>query len=333
MAEKIWKTLPLAQTQLNLQTTLFSGQAFRWYSLPSSNSYISVLQNTLLEIRHEQNLLHYKTHCSDLSDTNVELLIRDYFRLDTDLVALYEVWSTSSGVFKKKATDFPGIRSLRQDPVENLFTFICTQNNNISRITGMIEKLCEKYGKYIDTLDDKKYYAFPTIDSLCGDNIEQELRDLGFGYRAKYVAKTAKDLKEKGVDWLFSLRTQPYEDVKAELLKFHGIGPKVADCICLMSLDKLDVVPVDTHVRQIAIRDFNFPNLKNKTISADMYAKIGALFKDIFGKYAGWAHSVLFVADLSAFKDPAKRKNSDEESNLENDENEIVKKLKEKDDK
>ena len=105
---------------------------------------------------------------------------------------------------------------------------------------------------------------------------------------------------ENGLDWLFSLRQLPYQEAHDALLTLQGVGPKVADCVCLMSLDKQDVIPVDTHVWQIAVRDykFRFEGKIPKTISLPVYKAVSRHFFERFGKYSGWAHTVLFAADL-----------------------------------
>lgn len=82
------------------------------------------------------------------------------------------------------------------------------------------------------------------------------------------------------------------------------VGPKVADCIALFSMDKPSCIPVDTHVLQIATRDYG---LKIKTLNAKTYASIGDTFEKVFGEHAGWAHSVLFAADLTPKAKPKRK--------------------------
>lgn len=156
----------------------------------------------------------------------------------------------------------------------------------------------------------------------------QELRQCGFGYRAKFIAQTARQLVAAhgdGADeWLHALRSAPYEEAHKSLLQLPGVsrhgwrvfffgvfsssrlvvnalpihgpppppqvGPKVADCVCLMSLDKTGAVPVDTHVWSIA--QPYMPHLKSKTLTARTYAEIGNFYRALHGPYAGWAHSV-----------------------------------------
>ena len=158
---------------------------------------------------------------------------------------------------------------------------------------------------------------------MTGDEVESKLRALGFGYRAKYIAATARIIAGKPKGWLNSLRNpeepafppfstlasncapMTYKHAHKELLQLSGVGPKVADCICLMGLGWAEAVPVDTHVWQIAQRDYKFGKGKAKTFSTSLYHPVGDFFRDLWGKEAGWAHSVLFTADLKTFSDRA----------------------------
>lgn len=240
--------------------------------------------------------------CVDHGDVEDETLLRDYFQLDIDLVRLYKQWAAVDPTFEAVAKRLPGIRILRQDPFEALIAFICSSNNNITRITGMVNKLCENYGRTALKLGSESYFAFPEAEALDRDSVEVELRLAGFGYRAKYIRATARELSARGAHWLDSLRKMDYVEAHAELCKLPGVGAKVADCVCLMALDKADVVPVDTHVWQIAVRDY-LPHLaKNKTLTDKAYREVGQFFREKFGPYAGWAHSVLFTADLKPTK-------------------------------
>jgi N-glycosylase/DNA lyase len=207
-------------------------------------------------------------------------LLAEYFRLDVSLEQLYENWSKCDENFAQISPKFPGVRILRQNPIENLFSFICSSNNNISRISKMVENLCQKYGhKLFDSKTIGTIYSFPDINSLAEDSVESELRALGFGYRSKFINRTAKmilDLEPKSPEnWLKSLQSMSYENAKKELMKMPGIGAKVADCICLMSLNHLNAIPVDTHVHQIAANNY-LPELKkNKSLTDRHYRLIG----------------------------------------------------------
>ncbi|KAF9350861.1 8-oxoguanine glycosylase ogg1 [Mortierella sp. AD094] len=328
-----WVSIKLPRTELDLSTTLKCGQSFRWQrehreldsgqiSLPS---YSCVLNHRLWCIQETEDGFQYRTFRPSATAVGVQEqeesekqqkehmeqdkeFLKDYFQLDVPLTELYIKWSKDDANFKAKAPLFPGVRILRQDPVENLICFICSSNNNISRISQMATKLCQEYGFPItippEAPDElpKTFYGFPTMDALAQEGVEETLRTLGFGYRAKYIANTAKMINdmENGEEWLMSLRKLPYEEAHNALLTLQGVGPKVADCVCLMSLDKQESIPVDTHVWQIAVRDykFRFEGKVPNTISPAIYKAVGKHFVDLFGEYSGWAHSVLFAADL-----------------------------------
>ena len=172
----------------------------------------------------------------------------------------------------RRTTSHPPIVSLtigyiRQDPAETLLTFICTSNNNIPRITSMISSLCTHYGTYIGTVPSLSsnpfsFFTFPSISSLASSpTLESHLRHLGFGYRAKYIHATCHSIQKQAKgdgyndgseeEWVESLKSKGYGEVREVLLGFTGVGPKVADCICLMGFGFLEVVPVDTHVWQV----------------------------------------------------------------------------------
>lgn len=238
----------------------------------------------------------------EYSDIDYENMLKDYFQLKINLSDLYEEWGQKDDKFCDISKKFCGIRILKQDPVENLISFICSSNNNIPRITSMIEKLCSHYGEEGLKMNNEIFYMFPSLEKLAEPGVEGELRKLGFGYRAKYIHQTAVHIVKNDPNWLMSLRNMSYDKARKELLQLPGVGGKVADCVCLMSLNKSEAVPVDTHVWQIATRDY-LPHLKTrKTMTDKIYWEIGNFFRNRFGKYAGWAHSVLFAADLPQFK-------------------------------
>lgn len=253
-----------------------------------------------------------------------EALLKNYFNLHHDLAELYKQWADADPNFRKRAPKFTGVRMLNQDAWEALVGFICSSNNNISRISQMVHKLCLHYGPYIGAIGDEVFHDFPTPAALTAPGVEAHLRELGFGYRARYIAQTAQNISQDRPDgWLLSLRNPAsvawgaargkataadeaptYKRAHEQLLELTGVGPKVADCVCLMGLGWGEAVPVDTHVWQIAMRDYKFGGKsKNKTLTKALYDAVGDHFRELWGSQAGWAHSVLFTADLRAFSD------------------------------
>lgn len=374
----------------------------------------------------------------EAANRETERWLNDYLNLDVPLEALYAEWEDKDPVFARFANRFSGLRMLRQDPWECLCAFVCSSNNNIARIGQMVQNLCTHFSppllehaypappptfrasnhveagaedqmstSAVETQEVEQgdvkitFHPFPPPEALAKQGVEEKLRKLGFGYRAKYIAITARMLCEKHDQrkpttngheqktaehldeshWLYGIKVEgetnaermlqpaststPLNDSKAEqngdtsaparkrvrransrssrnsassstvsaspsptavtveeserrafnsvrsylqhlrsisyrqarqeLMQFPGIGPKVADCILLMSLDQASSIPVDRHVFQFAEKWYRLRTKK--------YEEIADYFRQLWGEYAGWAHSVLFTADLRSFAD------------------------------
>lgn len=188
----------------------------------------------------------------------------------------------------------------------------------------MMHKLCIHYGPLLGHLDGEAYHDFPKPEDLAKEGVEANLRALGFGYRARYLYQTACMVVEKEEGWLNGLRNpeapvlgveakdggewkaegrEGYRAAHEALITLQGVGPKVADCVCLMGLGWGEAVPVDTHVWQIAQKDYKFGRGKHSSLTKATYDAVGDKFRSLWGKEAGWAHSVLFTADLKAFSE------------------------------
>ena len=369
-----WVSLGVGAKELRLENTLPTGQSFRWRET-TEGDYVGVIGQRVVSMRQAPDDVLYRVHCrpSSSSASADAAAIADYFNLEVNLTALSKQWAEADERFRRLEPFLPGCRMLRQDPAECLFSFICSSNNHISRIHGMVERLCAEYGTRLEPDDrllsvrkvtppkktptpkkqkqkrlpsegltdenDKEreetgvsrvatsppassappatptnlssletlgeplgsFYAFPTTTQLLGAT-EERLRGLGFGYRAKFIAGAAAALaaKEDGADaYLLSLREKtPYREAQAALTSLPGVGPKVAACACLFSLDKHAAVPVDTHVWQLAVEHYT-PELEGKSLTPKLMEKVEDAIVSVFGEYAGWAHNTLFVAELA----------------------------------
>lgn len=333
IAQATWHRFT-SSAELQLRTTLLSGQNFYWREV--GGNWRGVINQSVLSLKQDDTDVFFQQHDDKMEPEKVQTILTDYFQLEKNLSELYPSWGNDKPEAPKSQRrlrqDFQtasqrilGLRLMRQDPIECLFSFICSQNNNIPRIKSLVEKICRNYGTNIQTIDDVDYFSFPSLEQLSAAT-EKELQDLGFGYRAKYIVKSTQQVIEKGGrEWLLDLRTKTYEETQTELLSLHGVGRKVADCMSLCSLDQLDVVPVDTHVFQIAQR--YMPKLDQKKLNASSYNEIRKFFQDTFGPCAGWAHVVMFASELSTFKD-SKEGDEQEEEDEEEDEKKIEKKKK-----
>lgn len=311
----VWRSFPLTSKELSLARVLRCGQTFRWKNV--NDVWRFTTKDKVILLKQIEGKIEYScggvsgdklgSCSSDAVLNSVLAFITDYFNLSVRLTSLYEDWVSIENKYlgSSKTTSFsffPGIRMLRQDPWETVVSFICSSNNNVKRISKMCDALCENYGDFIAEYEGEPYFSFPGPEKLCAPEVEGRLRELGFGYRAKYIQQTAAmfmnpELPDITLESLHALRDSSYESSHLYLLQLVGVGPKVADCICLMALDKHDVVPVDTHVLQIAVRDYKFK--RPKLMNAKSYHEVRNYLRDIFGEYAGWAQLVMFAADLS----------------------------------
>lgn len=233
---------------------------------------------------------------SPTADQPAELFFR-LFRLEVDLKGVHNEIIRRDPRWAEWVDSLPGLRLMRWLSAEEcLFSFLCTPANNIPRITGMIERLCERYGTPIHRDGDAVHHAFPTAERLA-DAEEATLRELGFGYRAKTLIAAARALQERGADWLESLRTMDYWDAKQELMNLPGVGAKVADCVLLFGLDHMRAVPIDTHMWQ-AVGKWLMPDLANKNLTDKTYRQVVEWFHERFDDLTGWAHQYLFTAHL-----------------------------------
>lgn len=224
-------------------------------------------------------------------------LLQHLFRLEVDLKTLQRELITRDARWAEWIAALPGLRLMRWLSAEEcLFSFLCTPANNIPRITGMIERLCARYGEPIATVEGTTYYAFPTAEQLARAD-ESILRELGFGYRAKHLVEAAQALQQRGTDWLPSLRQLPYWDAKKELMQLPGVGAKVADCVLLFGLDQTLAVPIDTHMWQ-AVCQWLMPEQRGKTLTDKTYRQVVEWFHERFGTLSGWAHQYVFTAHL-----------------------------------
>ncbi|KAK9456066.1 DNA glycosylase [Dipodascopsis uninucleata] len=304
----LWRYINIHVKELNLETVLPSGQSFKWKQ--TNDEWIAVMRDKLIILRQESERIGYRCIRSDTEEESepyspdTEEMLHDYFNSSIKLSELYADISERDEVFAKVVPLHPGIRILRQDPWETLISFICSSNNNIKRIMGMIDSLCTSYGSYIASYQNTGYYTFPRPIDLCHPSTVKRLRDLGFGYRAPYIHQTA--LKVQG--WqdsghsLEELRGRPYEEVRKFLLQFHGVGPKVADCVALMGFDCHCSVPIDTHIWNIVQKKYAMKSKiklpKSNALSRNTYDAMSNYLRGLWGEYAGWAQAVIFISEL-----------------------------------
>lgn len=215
-------------------------------------------------------------------DGEVEGLLKEYFDLDRDYSNIKSIISVNDDNMINAIEYGYGIRILKQDPWEMLISYIISAANNIPRISKTIENISKTYGKKI-YFNSKEYYLFPTPEEL-SKATREDLRNLNLGFRDKYVFAATKDIVDGKID-LDAIKKLPYKEAKKELMKISGVGAKVADCILLFSMNKIEAFPIDTWIKKVMVSLYN---TKNSLKDIEMCAE------NKFGEYAGIAQQYLF---------------------------------------
>ena len=222
---------------LELDSTLDCGQCFRWRRTPAGWTGVVDGRSVLARMEGDTLLLEGP------DETERDFWSR-YFALDVDYPALLARYQAGNRRLAACVAENPGIRVLRQPFFETLCTFILSQNNNIPRIRGLVERLCALCGSPLEN----GQHAFPTPEQLA-DCTEEQLATLRAGWRAGYLADAAQKVLGPlpGPEALTAL---PLADAQAALMTIHGVGPKVADCTLLYGLGRWDAFPLDVWMKR-----------------------------------------------------------------------------------
>lgn len=221
----------------DLEQTFDCGQAFRWIQR-SDGHWLGCADKKCIEIYNEGADL-----CILGTDKETfQNFWADYFDLNRDYDKIIKSLSANP-TLKAAASSGSGIRILNQEPWETLCSFIISQNNNIPRIKGIISRLCENFGEKIG-----EFYSFPTADTIAALNIE-DLAVLRSGFRAKYILDAAKKVANKEIV-LENLKDLDFKTAQSILMQIKGVGPKVADCVLLFSLNHIDAFPKDVWIKR-----------------------------------------------------------------------------------
>lgn len=224
---------------LDIEISVFCGQAFRWKKNEKGFLVGTVKGKTAVIEKTEEGYFFHSC-----SEEEFREIWYDYFDLDTDYAEICEKISPDESI-KKAVEMYYGIRILKQEPWEALCSFIISQNNNIPRITGIIDRLCSMYGEK----NEKGEYSFPSYERLKGLTVE-DLAPLRAGFRSKYILDAAEKLCNKELD-LQKIYSITIDEGRNELMKIKGVGPKVAECTLLYGFSKKEAFPIDVWVKRI----------------------------------------------------------------------------------
>lgn len=262
----------------NITHILECGQCFRW-NRENDGSYTGVIKDGVINIKADKSM-NAIIKC-ELSVPSKEC-IEKYFDMNRDYSSIKNIISIDDKNMIEAIKYGYGIRILNQDPWEMLISYIISAANNIPRISKSIENISKAYGKKV-IFNEKEYYLFPTPEELSKASIE-DLRSLNLGFRDKYVYSAVKAVLDGKIN-LNEIKKMPYKEAKKELMKLDGVGAKVADCILLFSMKKIEAFPIDTWIKKVMI---NLYNTNDKLRDIEYYAN------QKFGGYAGIAQQYLF---------------------------------------
>jgi N-glycosylase/DNA lyase len=298
--------IELAVEDFNLDHIFDCGQCFRWRKLRDgsytgiSKGYAVNMNFTPFETPFNGSLciseLAYPPSYEDRYKTEEErtrVMIKrweTYLDLDRDYGKIKEKLSSADPVMAEAIKSGEGIRILRQDLWETILSFLISQNNNIKRIQGCLEKIASLFGMPLvassdlgDVTDIKELakwpeglepFALPEADKLAALSCE-DLEEVHLGYRDKYLIAAARAITESGLP-------ETYED----LLGLFGIGPKVANCISLFGMEKRDSFPIDVWIRRIMSRSYGFDEKDLKGMAS--------FAEEHYGPFSGFAQQYLF---------------------------------------
>lgn len=224
---------------------------------------------------------------------------KDFLRKTDNVKKILDSISKDATI-KDAIKKYPGLRILRQDPFQCMISFIVSSNSNIQKIKLNLENISEKFGE--KTCFDKiNFQLFPKPKKLANATIK-EITECGVGYRAEFIKECAEMVNSKEIDFE-NLKKSTYTQAKDEIMKISGIGNKVADCILLFSLEKLEAFPLDRWMIRILEKYYsNEFAMETKTITEKQYKVIHEKILNHFGEYAGYAQQFLFKMERENYQ-------------------------------
>ena len=270
---------------INLENTINSGQVFLWTK--QKEFWYGINGQDILKINNLGKIISYSNKKYD------------FFRNTDDMKKIIKSISKDKTT-KIAVKKYLGLRLVRQDPFQCFISFIVSSNSNIQKIKSSLEKISTKFGKKIQ-FDNKEFYMFPEPKKIANATI-QEIQNCGVGYRAKFIIDAAKMVESRQIDF-DQLKKSNYQNAKETILTVPGIGNKVADCILLFSLDKLEAFPLDRWMIRILKKYYleKF-ELETKSITEKQYNILHEKIVKHFGPYAGYAQQFLFKMERENYQ-------------------------------
>ncbi len=279
------KVILKKQESFELKHIFECGQCFRWNEEKDS-SWTGVIRDAVINVKKENDEVIIQGEVLGNKDLNE--IVCEYFDLKTNYTEYKEILGSIDEYLAESIRFGEGIRILKQDLWETIISFIISANNNIPRIKKIIEAISRRYGKKI-IFNENEYYLFPTPEELSVASVE-DLRSLGLGFRDKRIYETCKIINENKNLLKDISELDNTNKMREELLKLDGVGPKVADCILLFALKRVDVFPIDVWVRRV-MNDLYIHNEDENKVDKK---KLQCLAEEKFKGLSGIAQQYLF---------------------------------------
>ncbi len=270
---------------INVENSINSGQVFLWKK--NGDYWNGINGQDILRIDKNGIIKSYQN------------LKTDFFRKTDDIDNIIKSISKDK-IVKNAVKKYFGLRVLKQDPFQCLISFIVSSNSNIQKIKISLEKLSQKFGTKTE-FENQEFFLFPKPERLAKASIN-EIRKCSVGYRAKFIKEAANMAFLKQIDFE-NLKKTSYFETKETICSIPGVGNKVADCIMLFSLNKLDAFPLDRWMIKILEKYFfNEFQLETKTITKKQYDILHEKIVNYFGPYAGYAQQFLFKMERENYQ-------------------------------
>jgi len=271
----------ISAEDFDLEETMTCGQTFAWHRIEGKlyedgkKHFYTFKNGKPIVVEEKEEKLHIKTETSKET-------VKNALGLNHDLEEIFQTFPEDENLEKAKE-EMWGLRIIQDDFFPCLISYLCSPQMRIPRIKQMHNKIAENFGETVE-FDGHKLLRFPTLEELSMAS-EEDLRDLGVGYRAKYIIESMKILND-GFEPNFP---EEYEAAREKMKELYGVGDKVADCVLLFSQEQLEAYPVDTWAMK-AIKQ-QYPELHS-----DDYDELSRNMREYFGEYSGYAQEYIFHA-------------------------------------
>lgn len=270
---------------IDIDNSINSGQVFLWKKI--KKNWYGIDGQNILKINQGGKI-------ESIQNTKT-----DFFRKNDDIQKIIKSISKDKTV-KKAIRQYEGLRLFNQDPFQCMISFIISSNSNIQKIKNSLEKISKKFGTKL-VVQNEEFYLFPRPEKIAKASID-EIKTCGVGYRAPFIKEAAKMVTSKKINFEY-LKNSDYDETKRNLRLIPGVGNKVADCIMLFSLNKLDAFPLDTWMIKILEKYYsNEFHIETKTITEKQYEILHKKIVDYFGQYCGYAQQFLFKMERENYE-------------------------------